>query len=438
MPSTNLRFSSREDHRAWLTTQAGLPRGFRVGTTRFSFAPTEAAKPAKMTVTLLTLDRPTPDFAAVFTRNAICGAPVRIGRARLEQPSLGAIVINNKISNVGAPDGAERAERMCAAVAQHLDLTPQQVLPASTGVIGWQLPVDDMLAAVPAAAATLAPTSALAAAEGIMTTDLYPKVRRAAVGEGSIVGIAKGAGMIEPNLATMLVFVMTDLAIPRDDLRALLPAIADRTFNRMSIDSDTSTSDTVVVLSSGRVPCPDRDAFARALETVCADLAEDVVRNGEGVHHVVRVAVSGSPTEAIARAIGKGIVNSPLCKTAICGNDPNVGRLGAALGKQISLHAPALDLANLRLAMGGHDLYAQGAFRLSPDKEAALTAHLRAAELYVSTAPKDGVYHPPLDYPAHERAVEIAIDLGAGGASSTVLGGDLSHEYISENADYRS
>jgi glutamate N-acetyltransferase/amino-acid N-acetyltransferase len=438
MPSTNLRFASRDAHRAWLESQAPLPRGFRVGTTRFSFAPAEAAKPAKMTVTLLALDRPTPDFAAVFTSNAICGAPVRIGRARLAEPSLGAIVINNKISNVGAPDGAERAERMCAAVAQQLGLSAQQVLPASTGVIGWQLPVADMLAAVPAAAATLAPASALPAAEGIMTTDLYPKVRRATVGDGSIVGIAKGAGMIEPNLATMLVFVMTDLAIPRADLRALLPFIADRTFNRMSIDSDTSTSDTVVVLSSGRIPCPDRDAFARALETVCGDLAEDVVRNGEGVHHVVRVAVSGAPTEAIARAIGKGIVNSPLCKTAICGNDPNVGRLGAALGKQISLHAPALDLTHLRLAMGGHDLYAQGAFRLSPDKEAALTAHLRAAELYTSAAPKDGVYHPPLDYPAHEGAVEIAIDLGAGSATSTVLGGDLSHEYVSENADYRS
>jgi glutamate N-acetyltransferase/amino-acid N-acetyltransferase len=438
MASTNLRFASREAHRAWLATEAQLPRGFRVGTTRFIFAPVETAKPAKMSVTVIALDRPTPDFAAVFTRNAICGAPVRIGRARLGEPSLGAIVINNKISNVGAPDGAERAERMCAGVAQHLGFDRQQVLPASTGVIGWQLPLDAMLAAVPAATAALSPSSALPAAEGIMTTDLFPKVRRATVGDGSVVGIAKGAGMLEPNLATMLVFLMTDLAIPRDQLRAVLPAIADRTFNRMSIDSDTSTSDTVVLLSSGQIPCPDHAAFTRALETVCADLAEDVVRNGEGVHHVIRVAVTGAPSESIARAIGKGIVNSPLCKTAICGNDPNVGRLGAALGKQISLHAPDLDLTNLRLALGGHDLYANGAFRLSPEKEAALTAHLRAAELYTSAPPKDGVYHPPVDYPPHESAVEITIHLGAGAATSTVLGADLSHEYISENADYRS
>jgi glutamate N-acetyltransferase/amino-acid N-acetyltransferase len=438
MPSTKLRFSSREAHRAWLATQATLPRGFRVGSTRFSFAPAEAPKPASMSITVLALEQPTPDFAAVFTRNAICGAPVRIGRARLGQPTLGAIVINNKISNVGAPDGAARAERMCTALAAELGIDAQQVLPASTGVIGWQLPIEAMLAQIPAATQALATTSALPAATGIMTTDLYPKVRRAVVGAGSVVGIAKGAGMIEPNLATMLVFLMTDLAVPRGDLRALLPTIADRTFNRMSIDSDTSTSDTVVLLSSGRVPCPDPGAFAQALETVCADLSEDIVRNGEGVHHVIRVAVKGAPSEAVARAIGKGIVNSPLCKTAICGNDPNVGRLGAALGKQIGLHAPDLDLGRLRLALGGHDLYADGAFRLSPDKEIALAQHLRAAELYASLAPVEGVYRPPVDYPAHEEAVEIAIDLGAGPATSTVIGGDLSHEYVSENADYRS
>jgi glutamate N-acetyltransferase/amino-acid N-acetyltransferase len=438
MPSTNLRFSSRDAHREWLAGQATLPGGFRVGTTRFAFAPGEADKPAEMTVTLLAADRPTPDFAAVFTRNAICGAPVRIGRARLAEPSLGAIVINNKISNVGAPDGVERAERMCAAVADALKIEARQVLPASTGIIGWQLPIANMVGAVPAAASALSPASALPAAAGIMTTDLYPKVRRADLAAGSIVGIAKGAGMIEPNLATMLIFLMTDLAVPRGELRALLPEVADRTFNRMSIDSDTSTSDTVVLLSSGLVPCPDRNAFGRALETVCADLAEDVVRNGEGVHHVIRVAVGGAPSERAARAIGKGIVNSPLVKTAICGNDANVGRLGAALGKQLSLHAPDLDLAGLRLTLGGHELYARGAFRLDKAKEAALTAHLREAELYASVTAADGVYRPPIDYPPHERAVELTVDLGAGPASSTVLGADLSHEYVSENADYRS
>ncbi len=442
MPSTNLRFSSKQDHRQWLTREAELPRGFRAGSHRFVFTPAELATTARMNLTIIALDRPTPDFAAVFTRNAICGAPVTIGRARLAEPTLGAIVINNKISNVGAADGIARAERICAAVGGGLGLEARQVLPASTGVIGWQLPVDAILAEVPRALETLAPASALPAAEGIMTTDLYPKVRRVPLGEaahgGSIVGIAKGAGMIEPNLATMLVFLLTDVAVPRASLRRLLPGIADRTFNRISIDSDTSTSDTVAILSSGRVPCQDEDAFAAALESVCSDLAEDVVRNGEGVHHVIRVQVSGAPSEAIARAIGKGIVNSPLCKTAICGNDPNVGRLGAALGKQLSLVAPELDLRGLRLQLGGHDLYADGAFRLSRDKESALVDHLRAAELYASNAGEAGVFRPSVDYPPHEAAVEIEIDLGAGAAGSTVIGGDLSHEYVSENADYRS
>jgi glutamate N-acetyltransferase / amino-acid N-acetyltransferase len=438
MPSTDLRFTSRQQHRDWLQTQAALPRGFRVATGRFAFTPQEAPRPARMTITLIALDRPTPDFAAVFTRNAICGAPVLLGRQRLDQPTLGAVLVNNKISNVGAPDGVATAERLCAAAGAALGLRGEQVLPASTGVIGWRLPVEDMLAHIPATAGALAAGSVIPAAEGIMTTDLYPKVRRQVVGDGSIVGIAKGAGMIEPDMATMLVYLLTDLQIPRGDLRRELAFAVDRSFNRISIDSDTSTSDTVALLSSGAVPCPDQARFVAALDTLCADLAEDVVRNGEGVHHVIRVQISGAPSEAVARAVGKGVVNSPLVKTAICGNDPNVGRIAAALGKQIAHHAPGLDLSRLRLRLGGHDLYHGGAFDLGPASEAALVAHLRDAELYTSAPPPDGVFKPPVDYPPHERAVQMHIDLGAGSESSTVLGADLSHEYISENADYRS
>jgi glutamate N-acetyltransferase / amino-acid N-acetyltransferase len=438
MPSTDLRFTSRDEHRRWLASQAALPRGFRVGTTQLSFTPREAPRPARMTVTLIALERPTPDFAAVFTRNAIVGAPVLLGRQRLAEATLGAVLVNNKISNVGAPDGLRTAERLCAAAASALGMRPAEVLPASTGIIGWQLPVDAIAAAIPAAAARMAADSVLPAAEGIMTTDLYPKVRRAAVAGGSVVGIAKGAGMVEPNMATMLVYLLTDLAVPRDTLRALLPAAVDRSFNRISIDGDTSTSDTVALLSSGAVPCPDTTAFAAALDTVCADLAEDVVRNGEGVHHVIRATVAGAPAEPLARAIGKGVVNSPLFKTAICGNDPNVGRIAAALGKQVAIHMPGLDLAGLRLRLGGRELYAGGEFRLSADAEAALVAYLRETELYASVVPADGVFKPPVDYPPHERAVDLHIDLGAGPATSVVLGADLSHEYISENADYRS
>src|SRR5512133_2386457 len=214
MSSTSLEFASRAAHRAWLEAQAALPDGFRVGTAAFEFVPVEVPKPARMRLTLVALDRPTPSFAAKFTRNAFPGAPVIVGRRRLDAPALSAIVVNNKISNVCAPDGVEAAELVGCA--------PSEVLPSSTGVIGWRLPVDAMLAALPAAASSLRGGSILPAAEAIMTTDLYPKVRRAAAGEGSVVGIAKGAGMIEPNLATMLVYVLTDLDVPRTALRAAL------------------------------------------------------------------------------------------------------------------------------------------------------------------------------------------------------------------------
>jgi glutamate N-acetyltransferase/amino-acid N-acetyltransferase len=438
VPSTNLTFASREAHRAWLASQAALPRGFRVGTTRFPFTPFEAPKPARMTLTVIALDHPTPDFAAVFTRNAFPGAPVIVGRQRMAEPALGAVVVNTKIANDCAPDGVADAERVAAAAAELLGLPPSAVLPGSTGVIGWRLPVAPMLAALPQAVAALSPASVLPAAEGIMTTDLYPKIRRASVGGGSIVGIAKGAGMVEPNMATMLVYLLTDVAFPRAELRPLLAEVVDRTFNRISVDSDMSTSDSVLALSSGAVPTPERAAFAAALETVCADLAEDVVRNGEGVRHVLRVRVAGAPDERSARALGKAVINSPLVKTAFAGNDPNVGRLIMAIGKHVGNHAPGLDLGRLRMRMGGHEIFADGAFRLSPPVEAALVAHLKEAELYASVIPADGIFKPAVEYPPHERAALLEIDVGQGPGTSTVLGADLTHEYVSENADYRS
>ena len=438
MPSTNLSFTSRVAHRAWLAKQSALPAGFRVGTTRFDFVPREAPKPAKMTLTLIALDRPTPDFAAVFTRNAFPGAPVIVGRQRLGGPTLGAIIVNNKISNVCAPGGVEASERVCAEMARLLKLNAGQILPSSTGVIGWGLPVDAMIGALPQVTAALAAGSVLPAAEGIVTTDLYPKVRRAAVGGGSIVGIAKGAGMIEPNMATMLVYVLTDIVVPRAALRAMLTRAIDASFNTISVDSDTSTSDTVALLSSGKVSGVDPAAFEQALTTVCRDLAEDVVRNGEGVRHVIRVTVQRAATAELARALGKAIVNAPLFKCAVAGNDPNVGRLVQAIGKHVGAHAPGTDLSRLKLKLGGIEIFSGGVFQLNPEKEKALVAHLRGAELYASAAPKDGVFTAPIDYPPHERCVEIDADLGEGSATATVLGGDLTHEYVSENADYRS
>ena len=439
MPSTNLSFQDRHDHRAWLASQAALPAGFRVGTARFDFTPKEAPKPAKMTVTLIALDKPTADFAAVFTKNAFPGAPIIVGRQRLKEPALGAIVVNNKISNVCAPGGVEAAERVCAETARLLKFPAKQILPSSTGVIGWTLPVDAMIAALPQAVATLSAGSIMPAAEGIVTTDLYPKVRRADIaGGGSIVGIAKGAGMIEPNLATMLIYLLTDLAVPRAELRAMLARVIDASFNAISVDSDTSTSDTVALVSSARVPCTDLGAFERGLHTVCRDLAEDVVRNGEGVRHVIRVTVTNAASLAFARALGKAIVNAPLFKCAVAGNDPNVGRLVQAIGKYVGASGVKSDLSKLHAKMGGVEIFANGVFQLNPEKETALVAHLKSAELYASAPAKDGVFAAPVDFPRHERCVDLEIDVGNGAASATVLGGDLTHEYVSENADYRS
>jgi glutamate N-acetyltransferase/amino-acid N-acetyltransferase len=434
-----LRFADRDAHRAWLSAHAALPAGFRCGTSTFGFTPVEVDKPAKMRLTIIALDKPTPDFAMVFTRNGFPGAPVQIGRKRLDEPTLGAVLVNNKISNVCAPGGVETAERICAAAAAQLGLSRGQVLPSSTGVIGWQLPADAMIAHLPAAAASLQSASVLPAAEGICTTDLFPKIRRVELNGGSIVAIAKGAGMIEPNLATMLVFILTDLQVPRSRIRPMLRTVADETFNCMSIDSDTSTSDTVALLSSGRVPCPDLSAFQAALTRVCGELSEDIVRNGEGVHHVMRVQIAGAPNRAIAERVGKSIVNSPLFQCAVCGNDPNVGRLVAAIGKDLGSSGTRLDVSRMRLTMGGLEIFDGGVFKLDRATEARLVAHLREAELYQSKPPADGLtFTPPIDFPPHQRCVEIGVDFRLGNGHASVLGADRSHEYISENADYRS
>ncbi len=437
MPSTSLEFADRKAHRTWLAAQSGLPEGFRVGTACLSFTPAEAPRPAQMRLALVVLDRPTDAFAARFTCNAFPGAPVIVGRRRLGEPRLGAVIANNKVSNVAAPGGVEAAERICEAVAARLGLAPAEVLPASTGVIGWRLPLEEMLAAIPAAVADLQPRSALPAAEAIMTTDLYPKVRRAAAGEASVVGIAKGAGMIEPDLATMLVFLLTDADLPRAGLSAALDEAVESSFHLVSVDSDTSTSDAVALLSSRRRPAEPR-AFRAALIQVCRDLAEDLVRNGEGVRHVIRVRVSGAPDAAAARAVGKAVVNSPLVKSAVAGNDPNVGRLLAAVGKAAGRRGLRLDPARLGLSLGGEALLQGGAMRLDPAREERLSACLRAAELYRSTPSPDGAFRPPIDFPPHERSVEVEVDLGLGAAAAEVLGADLTHEYVTENAEYRS
>ena len=527
-------YGSEEAYLAALASRSALPRGFRVGTTTFSFSPAELAnRKAKMTLTLLALDAPTPSFAAMFTTNAFPGAPVLVGRERVRSsPALQAVVINNKISNVCAPNGVAASEALCAGAAAQLALpSPSLVLPCSTGIIGWGLPVPDMVAAIPAAATSLQRDSILPAAVGICTTDLFPKVRCAVLPGGArIVGIAKGAGMVEPGLATMLVYILTDAIISQGDLRAALAAACAPTFNSLSIDSDMSTSDTLLALASNAVPLAGATPaaaladFTAALTRISAQLSEDIVRNGEGVAHVIKVRLRNAPSLPLARAVGKAIVNSPLFKCAVAGNDPNVGRLVAAIGKCVGGmpegERRGLDMQRVTLTMGGREIFSKGVFALNPDTEAALVKHLKEAQLWgacfcvcslpvcrraplslpplpvylpwlrwaapsaahffarpilltltrARTTPRtpcppeshpcvaagavarptsgsaaatyaaaDVSFATPIRYPPHERCVEVSVDFGcAGGVETLILGSDLTHEYVAENADYRS
>ena len=263
-----------------------------------------------------------------------------------------------------------------------------------------------------------------------MTTDRYPKVRSRRAGAATVTGIAKGAGMIEPSMATMLAFLLTDAAVDRGALQRLLDAAVRDSFNRISVDGDQSTSDMVLALASQRAAPVAEEALGDAIAGVCRDLAADIVRNGEGVEHVIRVAVRAPGTDEQAAAIGKGVVNSPLVKTAVFGDDPNVGRIVSAVGDHLGGlaggSAPPLAAAVVRL--GGITVFGGGAFALDGAKEAALASYLRERRI-----------DHTLDYPPHDRAVEIEIDFGAArAASAVVLGADLSHGYVTENADYRS
>ena len=442
VPRAELTFGSAQEYESWLEAESALPAGFRVATGGFSFVPQEAPIPSVMNLTMIVLDEPSQHFAACFTNNALCGSPITVGRKRLaESPALQAIVVNNKISNVcAAGDGVAASEAVCAAAAAALKLPggAEAVLPCSPGVIGWGLPVEQMVEALPAVAAALQSGSALPAARAIMTTDRYPKVRSAEACGGRLVGFAKGAGMIEPDMATMLSYVLTDVAVPRELLQPMLRRVAAASFNCMSVDADQSTSDTLVCLSSAAVRLDAADAeglaqFEAALTRVCTQLAGDVARNGEGTFHVIRVRVRGAPTQALARGVGKAVVNSPLFKCAVAGNDPNVGRLVAAVGSYLGRTAPERNLrATMSMRLGGLPIFEAGAFILSPTLEDELYEHMKAASLVPA-----GAEGAP-DYPPHERCVEIEIDLGAGDESCTVVGSDLTQEYVSINADYRS
>ncbi|MFW5800631.1 MAG: bifunctional ornithine acetyltransferase/N-acetylglutamate synthase [Spirochaeta sp.] len=411
-----------------LAQRGDWPAGFSGRRTTITFTPAErpSLEPYRMNLAMILPEHPVESFAGVFTRNQFPGAPVIVGRRILERRFTSGVLVNNRISNVCSPTGEQDISLLQHSLGGLAGIDPAGLFCVSTGIIGWSLPTSEMQEAMPALLAT--PASPVEIAQAIMTTDSFPKLRTAKCKAGSVLGIAKGAGMIEPNMATMLVFLVTDLQVSRGDCRKALQEAVQVSFNRISVDSDQSTSDMALLLSSGSGGTVPYAEFASMVKQVCCELSEDIVRNGEGAAHVMQVTVTGARTAAEARGCGKAIVNSPLVKTAIYGNDPNVGRIVAALGDYCGNSGIAIDPSRVRIEVEEIPVFSDGAFRLSLAVEQELSERLTSAAM-----------NPRITgYPQNSDCVRICIDLGMGNAQDIVLGADLSHEYVTENADYRT
>ncbi|HET8769443.1 MAG TPA: bifunctional ornithine acetyltransferase/N-acetylglutamate synthase, partial [Gemmatimonadaceae bacterium] len=297
-----------------------FPRGFRCASRNVGL------KPAARDLTLFASEVDAA-AAALFTRNHFPGAPIVLGRETIRGGRLRAIIANSKVSNVATGQrGVDNARRMAAAAAAELGTSADRVLVSSTGVIGVQLPVEKIETGVRGMSADLQ-TDPLVGAEGIMTTDTHPKALSASVGDATITWVAKGSGMIEPNMATMLAYIFTDAALDAPTLDRMLREAVARSFNMLSVDTDTSTSDTCAILANGLAGTVDEDAFLATLIAGCVRMSEILGRDGEGAEHLLRVTVRGALNDAEARVVAKSVVNSPLVKTMVHGADPNVGRL---------------------------------------------------------------------------------------------------------------
>jgi glutamate N-acetyltransferase/amino-acid N-acetyltransferase len=373
---------------------------------------------------LLAVFEPGTAAAGVFTRNRFCAAPVIVCRRHLERGAdIRALIVNAGNANAGTgAAGIHAAETTCAAVASMLGCGLRQVLPFSTGVIMEPLPVAKIVAALPAARAALAADGWFTAVSAIMTTDTVPKgaSRRVTVGDVpvTITGIAKGAGMIHPDMATMLSFIATDAPISGQLLATLAREIADVSFNCATIDGDTSTNDSFVLAATGRAPmAPITDAgdprlvpLRGALAAVAIELAQAIVRDGEGATKFITLRVEGGRDAGECRRIALGIAHSPLVKTAFFASDPNLGRIVCAIGNAC---APDLDPARVSFWLD----------------DVLVVDHGGRAASYSEEAGQRVMQND-------EIAVRVA--LGRGEASATVWTCDLSHDYVSINADYRS
>ncbi|MBN2651564.1 MAG: bifunctional ornithine acetyltransferase/N-acetylglutamate synthase [Spirochaetales bacterium] len=423
----NMKFTSKDEYLRFLNTQASLPEGFKVGVSPLTFVPEEkkTGKELKMNMSMILLDNPVSSYTAMFTRNAFPGAPVVIGRQRLGRQLLQGLLINNKISNVCVKSGVEDAIEVTSAVEEALKLDSGVVFPSSTGIIGWRLPVAAMKSAVPTLVESIG-GNLLDLAQAIMTTDAYPKIVRRDFCGGSIAIVGKGAGMIEPNLATMLVYIMTDFCVDQAELEAKFPSIINESFNRISIDSDQSTSDSVYLLSSGKKKV-ESDLFFKNLAEASLEMANSIVRNGEGTAHVIEVSVLNSIDKEFAASLGKAVVNSPLVKSAIFGNDPNVGRIVSSIG-DFAGKTQNLDPSRMSVKIGDRVVFDNSSFLIDNDAEVYLNGYFRECSM---PEQKGG-------FPPHFENLKITVDLRLGSESVKVFGSDLSYEYVRENADYRS
>ena len=367
---------------------------------------------------------PQSSVAGVFTTNRFCAAPVQICRAHLAgSQGIGALVINTGNANAGTGmDGLARARRSCAAVADLMGLQQQQVLPFSTGVIMETLPVDRIEAGLPLALADLQPHHWARAAQGIMTTDTVPKAASMRIEISGhpvhVTGIAKGAGMIRPNMATMLGFVATDAVMAPHLMDALVRAAADHSFNRITIDGDTSTNDSFVLLAThaaghamiDSLDSPDGRVLREAVFDVARRLAQAIVRDGEGATKFITVQVEGGRDEAECKQAAYAIAHSPLVKTAFFASDPNLGRILCAVG-----YAGIQDLD-------------QNLIELHLDEVRVVTAGGR-----------DPAYQEADGQRVMQRSeITVRVNLHRGDCEAVVWTCDLSHDYVSINADYRS
>jgi glutamate N-acetyltransferase/amino-acid N-acetyltransferase len=400
--------------------RALLPvKGVRIGVTEAG-----VRKPNRKDLVLMAFE-PGTRVAGVFTRNRFCAAPVTLAKAHLQASAGGirALLVNTGCANAGTgDDGLQRALQTCNAAAKLLDCSPSQILPFSTGVIMEPLPVDRIAAGLPACVAGLAESNWMSGAQGIMTTDTVPKAcsKRVSIGgrEVTVTGIAKGSGMIRPDMATMLGFVATDANVEQSLLQQATSYAVDRTFNCMTVDGDMSTNDSFIVAATGasgiaeinRSDSAEFKLFLDAVTDVSMFLAQALVRDGEGATKFITVQVDGGMNETECRKVAYSIAHSPLVKTAFFASDPNLGRILAAIGYA---GVEELDVSRIDLYLDDV-LVAQAGGRASGYREEDGQRVMNQAEILV-------------------RVV-----LNRGASTSTVWTCDLSHDYVSINADYRS